>query len=157
MKFSSIPLITIGLAAIVGSIAAPLHVRELVVDDSLFKRQPNPPDPDWREQHRTVAAALRESARANRCAAARAKRVAKGLQDPPSEKRDWWLQQAVIHAKISQFHDEKANEHTNAAKRKEMSPLHADTINGDLERARQGEIAAEEILAKTDPIKTGSL
>ena len=150
MKLSSISLVAAGLAAIVGSMAAPLRARALVVaNDSLFKHQP---PSNWREQHRNVASVLQQSSRANRYVVTKAKRTAEA---PLCETREWWLEQAHIHQVISRFHAARSMRHYRAAAKPAIGTLHAE-IDDDLERACAGLDAADETLARA-PIKRGSL
>lgn len=136
MKFSSISLIAAGLAAIVGStIAAPLHAHALVVDDNLFKRQPDNP----------VASTYHLSSVENYKASNEAYQTLQCMKIYGIKSREEWAEEHKTHWALGTLHGRLAKYY--AAK-----PHHGSTA--DLKTACLGLQAARETqgLAKADRV-----
>ena len=134
MKFSSISLITAGLAAIAGSTVAapgPLYARTLLVDDNLFRRQPTPNGDDHRlAHHRILAEASLTASLVNNEAAAEARITAGGETKVNSPL--WWEGTAGVHDKISSHHAAVALVHIHDAAHITFSTHHAAAALVDL-------------------------
>ena len=123
MKFSSISLITAGLAAIAGSTIAapgPLHARALIVDD-LFKRQN-----DWQKKHLVVAATLHQSSSENWRASEAAKTTSDSGETYGIKTPEEWGQLSDRHLKVFKEHTIKCMEHLNAAEQLDKGPKYND-------------------------------
>jgi len=138
MKFSSISLITAGLAAIAGSTIAapaPLHARALIVDN-LFKRQN-----DWQKKHLAVAKALYHSSIDNyhTSVAARTTSMGPTHEKTPAE----WARLSDILVKISQKHATESLKHFDAANKPKKGLKYKDLHKDFCEAIRGQALAAD--------------
>jgi len=138
MKFSSISLIAVALAAIVGSAIAapcPLDARESV---DLFKRQPH----DHRADHLRAATALQLTAHANSATARAAELTSQGPTKQYTQTD--WQRASLIHNLMAQTEQSRIRLHQQLAAHPHETDLHG-LARSDTQVAEHNRGVAERI------------